>query len=93
MWALAAYGLIINLAAFAAFALDKRRASHGERRIRERTLLALAAAGGAPGALAAAWRLRHKTRKPRFLLWLWLIVLVEGAAAGALLGPALIRGR
>ncbi|MDP1873388.1 DUF1294 domain-containing protein [Phenylobacterium sp.] len=67
MWTLAAFGLIaLNIATFAVFALDKQRARDGGRRMAERTLLLMAALGGAPAALAAQQILRHKTRKQPF---------------------------
>ena len=55
-----------NAAAFFAFAADKAKAALGRFRIREAALLALALAGGAPGALAAMDLCRHKIRTPRF---------------------------
>lgn len=64
--------------AFAAFGVDKQRARTGARRIRERTLLALAFAGGAAGATAGQQLFRHKTRKQPFatlLLLAWLSYL------------------
>ncbi|RAK58704.1 DUF1294 domain-containing protein [Phenylobacterium hankyongense] len=69
----ALYLLAINLVAFAAFAADKARARRGDRRIRERTLIVLAALGGSPGAIAGQQLLRHKTRKEPFRTVLWLI--------------------
>ena len=74
----------INLAAFAAFGIDKRRARRGERRLRERTLLGFAALGGTGGAYLGRWRFRHKTRKAGFSAALHLI------AAGQLAILALI---
>jgi uncharacterized membrane protein YsdA (DUF1294 family) len=86
MFALAVlYLLIINAAAFAAFASDKRRAILGARRIPERDLLQMAAVGGAVGALAAQRMLRHKTRKEPFRTQLWLIATVQVVALGAAL--------
>lgn len=55
-----------SAAAWIAFWLDKRRATRGGWRVRERTLLALAAVGGFPGAYAARSRLRHKSRDRAF---------------------------
>lgn len=80
--ALGLYLVAINLATFAAFGLDKRRAEAGAWRIPERRLLGLAAAGGAPGAAAAQRVFRHKTLKEPFASWLRLILTVEVIAAG-----------
>jgi uncharacterized membrane protein YsdA (DUF1294 family) len=78
----AAYLLAINLAAYLAFAADKRRAATRAWRIPERTLLWLAALGGSSGAIAAQQILRHKTRKEPFRTLLWM---VAGAQAAGLL--------
>ncbi len=67
--------LVLNLVTWASYRWDKRQAGHrGARRIPERTLLALAWLGGSFGALVAVYghRRRHKTRKLRFLIPLWL---------------------
>lgn len=45
--------LAVNAAAFFLYGLDKWKAVHGRRRIRERTLLFIAAAGGSAGAFLA----------------------------------------
>jgi len=72
----------INLAAFAAFGIDKRRARLGKRRLRERTLLGLAALGGMAGAYLGRWRFRHKTRKVSFSAVLHLIAAGQLAILG-----------
>ncbi|HZG66028.1 MAG TPA: DUF1294 domain-containing protein [Herpetosiphonaceae bacterium] len=67
--------LVLNLVTCASYRWDKRQAGRsGTRRIPERTLLALAWLGGWLGALVAVYghRRRHKARKLRFLLPLWL---------------------
>jgi uncharacterized membrane protein YsdA (DUF1294 family) len=76
-----AYLLLIGLATFGAFAFDKARAARGGRRLRERTLLTLAALGGTPGALLGQALLRHKTRKQPFVTWLWFIMFSQVFAA------------
>ncbi len=70
-----------NLATWAVYRIDKSRAraARGRRRIPERVLLAMTAAGGSIGALVAVYahRQRHKAKKPAFALWLWAIVFVH----------------
>lgn len=78
-----AYLTGINLAAFLAMGWDKRLAMAGRSRIRERTLLALAAAGGSAGAIAAQMAFRHKTRKAPFRTHLWLTPVWQSAAVWA----------
>ena len=80
--ALAGLAVGLNLIAFAAYALDKRRAARGERRISERALVLLGVPGPL-GAWAGVFVLRHKTLKPWFLLRLALAsALLPAAAAG-----------
>jgi uncharacterized membrane protein YsdA (DUF1294 family) len=74
----AAYLGAINVIAFHVFAYDKIEAAAGRnRRTPERTLLALTAAGGTLGALAARRLFRHKTRKQPFRTLFWLIVVAQ----------------
>jgi uncharacterized membrane protein YsdA (DUF1294 family) len=81
----AAYLVAINVATYAAFALDKRRAEAGQWRIKERTLLTLALLGGTIGAMTAARRLRHKTYKQPFRTYLRAIAVVQVIAVGGIL--------
>lgn len=80
MHLLLAWPAAINLVTFALFAADRRRAIKSARRIRERTLLSLAALGGTLGALAGQRMLRHKTHKQPFARRLALIASVQAAA-------------
>ncbi len=76
-----------NLLAWATFRIDKARARRGVRRIRERTLLTLAALGGGLGALLAmyAHRQRHKVAKRGFTAIVWLSFGAQLALAGWLI--------
>jgi len=76
---------LVALNLFTAFRFwqDKQRAIAGLRRIPEADLLGLAIFGGSPGALAARWMFRHKTRKQPFSTWLFLIAAIQ---AGLLIG-------
>ena len=74
---LAWYLVGINLAAFAAFAADKYRAVRRRRRIRNATLLTLAALGGSVGGMLAMVLFRHKIRDKRFFLGLPLLLPIQ----------------
>ena len=76
--------VVMNLATFAMFGLDKAAAAGKRPRVPERTLLVLAALGGSLGALLARPVFRHKTRKQPFGTWLTLIVFLQvaGVVAG-----------
>lgn len=69
-----------SIGAFIAYFLDKRAASAGTWRIRERTLHLIELFGGWPGALAAQKLFRHKTQDRSFRTVFWLIVVVHAAA-------------
>lgn len=84
----AAYLGVMNIATYAAFALDKRRSVERAWRLREVSLLRLALFGGWPGAKLAQWRLRHKTRKQPFARILNLIGALQLVLALALAATA-----
>lgn len=75
------YLLVINVAAFVMYGMDKKRAVHGQWRIPEKSLLLAAAVGGALGALLGMQIFRHKTRHLKFTvlvplcLVLWAVLL------------------
>ncbi|MGN3974947.1 DUF1294 domain-containing protein [Tsuneonella sp. SYSU-LHT278] len=76
----------INLAAFAAFGIDKRLAEAQERRISEATLLELAFFGGTLGAYAGRHVFRHKTRKQPFSNNLFTIAVLQVLVIGGAMG-------
>lgn len=79
-----AWVLAWSAAAFVAYAMDKRAATTGRWRTRERTLRRLEWLGGAPGALLAQGLLRHKTSKPGFRSRTRLVAALHAAALCAL---------
>ena len=83
---IATYIVAINFAAFAAFGIDKMLAEAGAWRISEARLLALAFAGGSPGAYAGRHLFRHKTRKQPFSGELHGIALLQTAALALFVG-------
>lgn len=64
--AIIVYVILINIVAFAAYGLDKRKAIRGAWRTPERTLMLLAALGGSVGAYAGMRVFHHKTRHNKF---------------------------
>ena len=59
--------VIINIGAVIAIWWDKRRATRGEWRLKEATLLVWALFGGWPGGIWAMRQFRHKTSKGSFI--------------------------
>lgn len=71
------YLIAINIITFALFTADKVKAMRGRWRIRESTLLTSAFIGGAAGGLLAMYLCRHKTRKPRFVYGMPVMLVVQ----------------
>ena len=71
------YLLLINIATFLVFAIDKRRAVKRKWRIPEKTLLGFSLIGGSIGGLIAMHFFRHKIRKPVFAYGLPVMLLVQ----------------
>ncbi len=76
------YLAAIGLLALILTAYDKWAARKGRlQRVRERTLLAVGALGGALPMYVMMRLIRHKTKHKRFMLGLPLIILLQLAAA------------
>ncbi len=75
-----AYLAAVNLLLFFVMGADKSRARRHARRVPERTLFALCAAGGGLGGMLGMWIFRHKTRHLTFVLGFPLISAAWAAA-------------
>lgn len=75
-----AFYLAVSLVTYFVYSVDKARAQAGGWRVSEGTLHLLSLIGGWPGALLAQRRLRHKVRKPVFIIVFWLTVAGNVAA-------------
>ena len=77
MIASAVYMAAVSLVSAVAAIADKIRAKRGARRIPERTLVFLAALGGAPTMFLTMIVIRHKTKKPLFMISLPLLTVAH----------------
>ena len=68
------YLLIINAAGFLLMLVDKWKAKKNRWRIRESTLLIVAAMGGSVGSLAGMYLFRHKTLHLKFTVGIPVIL-------------------
>ena len=71
------YVIAINLLAFLAMYIDKRRARNASWRIKESTLFTLVLLGGGIGGIAGMYTFRHKTKKMQFVIGFPAILIVE----------------
>lgn len=71
------YIILINIIAFLAMYIDKRKAKKGKRRIPEKTLFVLVGLGGGIGGILAMYLFRHKTKKTRFVIGFPAILIFE----------------
>lgn len=71
------YILLINIIAFLAMWIDKRRAENGEWRISENGLFTLVLLGGGIGGIAGMYVFRHKTKKLKFTIGFPTILISE----------------
>ena len=71
------YLLLINAAAFLLMLADKLKAKKNRWRIRESTLITVAALGGSVGSLLGMYAFRHKTQHLKFTLGIPLILAAQ----------------
>ncbi|KAF1832966.1 DUF1294-domain-containing protein [Decorospora gaudefroyi] len=73
------YGSAVSSVTFLLYGYDKMQARNEVWRVQESTLHFWAMVGGWPGALAGMHYFQHKTRKTRFQVVFWgIVVLWEG---------------
>ncbi len=72
------YFAVINIVSIVITAVDKYNAMSKKRRKRvpERTLLLLAALGGSIGMYITMLLIHHKTKKPKFMIMLPIIIMI-----------------
>ena len=69
--------VLMSIVTFMAYAADKHSAERGRWRIPEAHLHLMELLCGWPGALFARRALRHKTRKPRYRVVFWMIIMLN----------------
>lgn len=71
------YLIIINLIAFLAMGVDKRKAIKHKWRIPEKTLMMFSVLGGSLGMFIGMQLFRHKTKHTLFVVGVPLIFIIE----------------
>lgn len=71
------YLMIINLIAFLAMGVDKRKAIKHKWRIPEKTLMMFSVLGGSLGMFIGMQLFRHKTKHTLFVVGVPLIFIIE----------------
>lgn len=79
------YLVMINVAAFCMYGIDKSAAIKQKQRIPNKVLLGMAVIGGSLGALAGMYMFRHKTKKWYYTMTVPVILIIQIAAAVFLL--------
>ena len=69
--------LVMNIAAFALMAHDKRCAKEGKRRVPEKTLFLVTACFGGLGGVLGMQLLRHKTKHWYFVVFFPLLLAAQ----------------
>ena len=72
----------ISLVSIGLTVFDKRAARLGLWRIKERTLLLIAAIGGSIAMLITMRLIRHKTKHAKFMVGIPVIIIMQIAAVG-----------
>ncbi|MGN0497849.1 MAG: DUF1294 domain-containing protein [Acutalibacteraceae bacterium] len=73
--------VLISLVSVVVTIVDKFKAVHHGWRIKESTLLILSALGGSVAMYITMLIIRHKTRKPKFMIGIPVIFILQAALA------------
>ena len=73
------YLAVISFISIFVTILDKHNAKKKKQRVPELTLLLLAAMGGSVGMYITMHMIHHKTRKPKFMVGIPLIIVLQAA--------------
>ena len=73
------YLAVISLVAIVLTIQDKRTAKANSWRVKEQTLLLVAALGGSIAMLATMKAIRHKTQHPKFMVGIPVIIFLQFA--------------
>lgn len=77
-YVIAAYAILISAVSVFVTIFDKRVSKiKGHRRVPERMLLLLSALGGGPAMLITMALVRHKTKRPKFMIGIPAIIIAE----------------
>ena len=79
------YWAVINIVTFCLYGIDKRKARQSKWRIKEATLLWLAALGGTVGAMLGIKIWHHKTQHKKFIYGVPAILIAQIALIAAIL--------
>ena len=71
------YIIIINVITFMMFAIDKKRARKKQWRIPEAWLLLSSLLGGSLGGIISMKIVNHKTKKPKFLIGMPILLIIN----------------
>ena len=77
MKAIAVYLIVINVAAFCMYGIDKSAAIRHKQRIPNRVLIGMAVIGGSAGALAGMYTFRHKTQKKYYTITIPVVLIIQ----------------
>ena len=78
------YLVVINVATFFTFGIDKLKAKHAKWRISETSLLALAVLGGSIGAWLGMKVWHHKTKHKKFKYGVPAIIIAQLVIIGSM---------